>query len=104
MSKSLGTGAPTGTTTGTRNLDGGTEVSRQFNILDTSAANDSAANGNGAGQWASATSVTPTQLGTTGLGAGAKPEIGRAAAEEAMEEIRAQVGSGRVIRRAGSAG
>ena len=39
----------------------------QFNILDTNAANDSAANGNGAGNWAAATEVTPTQLGTTGL-------------------------------------
>ncbi len=28
-------GAPAGTNTGTRNLDGGTEVSRQFNVLDT---------------------------------------------------------------------
>ena len=39
----------------------------QFNILDSSAANDSAANGNGAGNWAAATEVTPTQLGTTGF-------------------------------------
>ena len=31
----LPAGAPTGTNTGTRNLDGGTEVSRQFNVLDT---------------------------------------------------------------------
>ena len=39
----------------------------QFNILDTNAANDSAANGNGTGNWATATEVTPSQLGTTGL-------------------------------------
>ena len=39
----------------------------QFNILDTNAANDSAANGNGTGNWAAATEVTPSQLGTTGL-------------------------------------
>ena len=39
----------------------------QFNILDTNAGNDSAANGNGAGNWAAATEVTPTQLGATGL-------------------------------------
>ena len=40
----------------------------QFNILDSSAGNDSAANGNGAGNWAAATEVTPSQLGTTGFG------------------------------------
>ncbi len=39
----------------------------QFNILDSSSANDSAANGNGAGAWAAASEVTPTQLGSTGL-------------------------------------
>lgn len=39
----------------------------QFNILDTSAANDSAANGNGANNWAAATEVTPSQLGTSGF-------------------------------------
>ncbi len=39
----------------------------KFNILDSNAANDSAANGNGAGNWASATEVTPSQLGSTGL-------------------------------------
>ena len=38
----------------------------QFNILDTNAGNDSAANGNGTGNWAAATEVTPSQLGTTG--------------------------------------
>ncbi len=38
----------------------------QFNIMDTNAGNDSAANGNGAGNWAAATEVTPSQLGTTG--------------------------------------
>src|SRR5205814_7803699 len=31
------------------------------------------------------------QLGTTGLGAGAKPEAGRAAAEEAVDRIRASI-------------
>src|SRR4051795_2719243 len=31
------------------------------------------------------------QLGTTGLGAGAKPEAGKAAAEEAVEQIRAAI-------------
>ncbi len=41
-------------------------TSVQFNILDSSGANDSVANGNGAGNWASATEVTPSQLGTTG--------------------------------------
>ena len=39
----------------------------QFNILDTNAGNDSAANGNGTGNWAAATEVTPSQLGATGL-------------------------------------
>ncbi|WP_193213759.1 alpha-amylase family glycosyl hydrolase [Luteolibacter marinus] len=39
----------------------------QFNILDTDAGNDGAADGNGAGQWAAATEVTPTQLGTSGF-------------------------------------
>lgn len=39
----------------------------QFNILDTNAANDSAANGNGTGNWAAATEVTPSQLGATGF-------------------------------------
>ncbi len=39
----------------------------QFNILDTNDANNSAANGNGPGNWAAATEVTPTQLGSTGL-------------------------------------
>jgi glycosidase len=39
----------------------------QFNILDSNAGNDSAANGNGAGNWAAATEVTPTQLGATGF-------------------------------------
>ncbi len=38
----------------------------QFNILDTNAGNDSAANGNGSGNWAAAAEVTPSQLGTTG--------------------------------------
>ena len=38
----------------------------QFNILDTNAGNDSAANGNGTGNWTAATEVTPSQLGTTG--------------------------------------
>jgi len=40
------------------------------------------------------------QLGaalTEGLGAGAKPEVGRAAAEEAMEEIRAQVAGSHMV-------
>jgi Bacterial TSP3 repeat len=37
----------------------------QFNILDSNSANDSAANGNGAGNWAGATEVTPTQTGGT---------------------------------------
>ena len=31
------------------------------------------------------------QLGTTGLGAGAKPEAGRAAADEAVDRIRASI-------------
>ena len=39
----------------------------QFNILDSNAGNDSAANGNGAGNWAAAAEVTPTQLGATGF-------------------------------------
>ena len=39
----------------------------QFNILDTNAGNDSAANGNGTGNWAAATEVTPSQLGTSGF-------------------------------------
>src|SRR4029434_5389741 len=39
----------------------------QFNILDSNAGNDSAANGNGSGNWASAQEVTPTQLGGTGF-------------------------------------
>ena len=39
----------------------------QFNILDSNAGNDSAANGNGAGNWATATEVTPSNLGTTGF-------------------------------------
>ncbi|HZJ16482.1 MAG TPA: thrombospondin type 3 repeat-containing protein, partial [Chthoniobacteraceae bacterium] len=37
----------------------------QFNILDSNAGNNSAANGNGAGNWANANEVTPTQLGNT---------------------------------------
>ncbi len=41
-----------------------TEV--KFNILDSTPGNDSAANGNGISNWAAATEVTPTQLGTTG--------------------------------------
>lgn len=39
----------------------------QFNILDSNSGNDSAANGNGTGNWAAAKEVTPTQLGATGL-------------------------------------
>jgi glycosidase len=39
----------------------------QFNILDTNSGNDSAGNGNGSGNWANATEVTPTQLGTSGM-------------------------------------
>lgn len=39
----------------------------QFNILDTDGGNDSAADGNGSGNWANATEVTPTQLGSTGM-------------------------------------
>jgi glycosidase len=39
----------------------------RFNILDTNPGNDAAATGNGTGQWASATEVTPSQLGNTGL-------------------------------------
>ena len=39
----------------------------QFNILDSNAGNNSAANGNGAGNWAAATEVTPSQLGATGF-------------------------------------
>ncbi|MEO7319789.1 MAG: thrombospondin type 3 repeat-containing protein, partial [Chthoniobacteraceae bacterium] len=42
-------------------------TSVQFNILDSDAGNNSAANGNGVGNWAAATEVTPTQLGTTGF-------------------------------------
>jgi glycosidase len=38
----------------------------QFNILDTNSSNDSAANGNGTNNWAPATEVTPSQLGSTG--------------------------------------
>ena len=41
-------------------------TSVQFNILDSSGTNDSAANGNGASNWANATEVTPSQLGTSG--------------------------------------
>ncbi len=37
----------------------------QFNILDSNPGNDSAANGNGAGNWVAATEVTPSQLGGT---------------------------------------
>jgi hypothetical protein len=37
----------------------------QFNILDTNSGNDSS--GNGSGNWASATEITPTQLGSSGL-------------------------------------
>ena len=37
----------------------------QYNILDSNTGNDSAVNGNGAGNWASATEVTPTQNGAT---------------------------------------
>jgi glycosidase len=39
----------------------------QFNILDTNSGNDSAGHGNGAGNWANAVEVTPTQLGTSGF-------------------------------------
>ena len=39
----------------------------QFNILDSNAGNDSAANGNGSGNWADANEVMPTQLGSTGF-------------------------------------
>ncbi len=39
----------------------------KFNILDSNSANDSLANGNGAGNWAVATEVTPSQLSATGL-------------------------------------
>jgi hypothetical protein len=39
----------------------------QFNILDSNAGNDSTTNGNGAGNWAAAQEVTPTQLGGTGF-------------------------------------
>ncbi|MES2922234.1 MAG: hypothetical protein V4819_11850 [Verrucomicrobiota bacterium] len=39
----------------------------QFNALDSNSANDSPANGNGAGNWASAVEVTPTQASATGL-------------------------------------
>ncbi len=46
--------------------DSVTEV--RYNITDTSTANDSAANGNGTGNWATATEVTPaTSTGTTGF-------------------------------------
>ncbi|HEX8312543.1 MAG TPA: hypothetical protein VF614_14570, partial [Chthoniobacteraceae bacterium] len=38
----------------------------QFNVLDTNSGNDSAANGNGVGNWAAAQEVTPTQLGSSG--------------------------------------
>lgn len=38
-----------------------------FNILDSSATNDSAANGNGTGNWSPASEATPTQLGSTGF-------------------------------------
>ena len=41
-------------------------TSVQFNILDSSGTNDSAANGNGANNWANATEVTPSQLGASG--------------------------------------
>jgi cell division protein FtsZ len=37
------------------------------------------------------------QLGTTGLGAGAKPEAGRAAAEEAIDRIRASIDGAHMI-------
>lgn len=37
----------------------------QFNILDSNSGNDSAANGNGSGNWAAAQEVTPTQSGGT---------------------------------------
>lgn len=39
----------------------------QFNILDSASTNDSAANGNGTGNWAQAAEVTPSQLGSTGF-------------------------------------
>lgn len=39
----------------------------QFNILDSNSMNDSAPNGNGAGNWAAANEVTPSQLGSTGF-------------------------------------
>ncbi len=39
----------------------------QFNILDSISGNDSATNGNGGGNWAAATEVTPSQLGATGF-------------------------------------
>jgi hypothetical protein len=39
----------------------------QFNILDSNSGNDSAANGNGSGNWAAAQEVAATQLGSSGF-------------------------------------
>jgi cell division protein FtsZ len=48
---------------------------------------------------------THIQLGSTGLGAGAKPEVGRAAAEEAVEQIRQAIeGSNMLFITAGMGG
>jgi hypothetical protein len=56
-----------GTTYGFVVLTDASVTDVQFNILDSSTANDSAANGNGSGNWAAAREVTPTQLGSTGF-------------------------------------
>ncbi len=56
---------------------------------------------------ANSTAEHRIQLGaalTEGLGAGARPEIGKAAAEEAMEEIRAQVSGSHMVFVAGGMG
>jgi glycosidase len=56
-----------GTTYGFVVLTDASVTDVQFNILDSNVGNDSTVNGNGAGNWAAAQEVTPTQLGGTGF-------------------------------------
>jgi hypothetical protein len=56
-----------GTTYGFVVLTDASVTGVKFNILDSNAGNESGTNGNGAGNWAAATEVTPTQLGSTGF-------------------------------------
>jgi glycosidase len=56
-----------GTTYGFVVLTDASVTNVSFNILDSISGNDSAANGNGAGNWAAATEVTPSQAGSTGF-------------------------------------